>query len=50
MHIILKFKNDGKVIGETNMTDERQDYDFIINKVDDKGNKVAGVVFSVKIN
>ena len=44
----FEVKNDGKVIGETNMTDERQDYDFIINKVDDKGNKVAGVVFSVK--
>lgn len=44
----FEVKNDGKVIGETNMTDERQDYDFIINKVDDKGNKVAGVVFSTK--
>lgn len=44
----FEVKNDGKVIGETNMTDERQDYDFIINKVDDKGNKVAGVVFSAK--
>jgi hypothetical protein len=44
----FEVKNDGKVIGETNMTDERQDYDFIVNKVDDKGNKVAGVVFSAK--
>ena len=44
----FEVKNDGKVIGKTNMTDERQDYDFIINKVDDKGNKVAGVVFSAK--
>lgn len=44
----FEVKNDGKVIGETSMTDERQDYDFIVNKVDDKGNKVAGVVFSAK--
>lgn len=44
----FEVKSDGKVIGETNMTDERQDYDFIINKVDDKGNKVASVVFSAK--
>ena len=44
----FEVKNDGKVIGETSITDERQDYNFIVNKVDDKGNKVAGVVFSAK--
>lgn len=39
---------DGTILGSTIMTDEREEYEFEIDKVDNKGNKVRGVVFEAK--
>ncbi|MDO4902102.1 MAG: SpaA isopeptide-forming pilin-related protein [bacterium] len=39
---------DGTILGSTVMTDEREEYEFEIDKVDNKGNKVRGVVFEAK--
>lgn len=39
---------DGTILGSTVMDDERQDYEFEIDKVDQHGNRVVGAIFEAK--
>lgn len=39
---------DGTILGSTIITNEREEYEFEIDKVDNKGNKVRGAVFEAK--